>query len=97
MDVEGYEAACLRGMMNLVKKFRPIIFLECIDDTSSAEVSSILSELGYSFFLVDDMTGEISKVNSITAEIDSCGKIIMNRLNRIAMPDDRLLNAIQSN
>jgi FkbM family methyltransferase len=96
MDVEGHEAACLRGMLDIVKKSRPIIFLECIDETSSAEVSLKLSNLGYSFFLIDDITGEVSKVKSITAELDSSGKIIMHRLNRIAMPDDRLLNAISN-
>jgi hypothetical protein len=52
------------------------------------EVSENLSQLGYCFYLVDDLNGEITRVEKLTPETDGAGKVLMNRLNRIALPNE---------
>lgn len=96
MDVEGHEPSCLGGMANAISTSRPIIFLESVVEKSSSLSSSILSEMGYCFFTVDDISGQISKVDTISSEIDINGNIAMHRLNRIAVPKDRIDDLIYS-
>ena len=96
IDVEGHEAPCLRGMINLIEKYLPVIFLECISSDSGIEVTSILKNLGYLFFIIDDHTGEISQVENISPEIDTNNKLLMSKLNRIAIPNKELLSYLHS-
>jgi hypothetical protein len=95
IDVEGHEASCLRGMINLIEKCRPVIFLECISSVSGIEVTSLLRKLDYLFFIIDDVTGEISPVDDISPEIGTNGKIVMSRLNRIGIPSKELISYLK--
>jgi FkbM family methyltransferase len=96
IDVEGHEAPCLRGMINLIEKCRPVIFLECISSVSGIEVTSLLRKLDYLFFIIDDVTGEISPVDDISPEFDTNGKLVMSRLNRIGIPSKDLISYFKS-
>ncbi len=96
IDVEGFEAACLRGMTNLVGKSRPIIFFECTDRAAGLEVHKRLSQLGYVFFVSDEATGQVTRVAQIEPAVDAKGGLLMNQLNRIALPSERLIEDLQS-
>ena len=96
IDVEGHEAPSLRGMLNLIHENRPVIFLECISIDSGVAVTKILKNLNYLFFLIDDITGEIIPVDTIYPQVDADKKLIMNRLNRIALPSEELLKYMES-
>ncbi len=89
IDVEGYEANCLRGMKKILNN-KPTIFFECIDPTSGAEVEEILSAYGYKFHEVNDLTGSIDMVNKITPHYGDDNKIVMHRINRIASMSELL-------
>lgn len=60
VDVEGYEMAVLRGARRILREDRPVLFLEVHPHrlgqlgTSMAEISRLLTELGYRAF---DLTG----------------------------------------
>jgi FkbM family methyltransferase len=97
IDVEGYEGACLRGMISLIAKSRPIIFLECIEATSGKEVSYILQNLGYYFCIVDDSSGQISNVDNIEPMLNHSGELNKSCLNRVALPNKELLDFVISN
>ncbi len=58
IDVEGYEEKVIKGGLNTIKKFKPIIVMECMDDYSKKEPISKLNlenkyksllDLGYTY------------------------------------------------
>jgi FkbM family methyltransferase len=85
IDVEGYEGNCLRGMKRMLQSDHPIIFFECINSKSGKEVQNILDDLGYQFFIINDETGDIRKINEIHPMFNKDGGIDMNLLNRVAI------------
>jgi FkbM family methyltransferase len=96
IDVEGFEAACLRGMANLVKKSRPIIFFECTNLAAGLEVQRQLSQLGYVFFVSDELTGQVTRALDVAPVTNEKGGLLMNQLNRIALPDEGLIEELRS-
>jgi FkbM family methyltransferase len=88
IDTEGFEAECLRGMSALIKHSHPIIFFECILKNPGKEVEEILKEQDYVFYIVDDKSGLIELTDTIRPENDTKGKLIMSKLNRIAVYKD---------
>jgi FkbM family methyltransferase len=96
IDVEGHEGPCLRGMASLITESRPIIFIECIEGKSGKDVSSVLQNLGYSFCLIDDGSGEITSVDSIEPQIDKFGVLNHLQLNRVAVPNKKILEHVLS-
>ncbi len=84
IDVEGHEAKVLLGGISLIKKYKPVIFFECLSDDAGLAVSSILEPIGYKFWMVDDLREVTVPIPQLKAELDSNGAIIMSRLNRIA-------------
>jgi len=68
LDIEGAEPLALKGMMRLVKKNNPVIFLEFtpnliqrISGISSDDFLDILFGLGYEISIINELTGETSK------------------------------------
>lgn len=53
VDVEGSEALVLEGATNLLRQFRPILFLDTHNREAHAGTLSILTELGYRFEILD--------------------------------------------
>jgi len=88
IDVEGLEPQVLRGANRIVEQSRPIIFLECIDEQSGNDVQRILSEFGYSYFMVCDASAKLIPIDSIRPALTIEGQIDMSRLNRIAVPSE---------
>lgn len=87
IDVEGFEGPCLSGMREIISSSEPIIFFECIDKNAGMECQDILSAFGYQFFESDDRSGRIEPVRQVAPVLDATGKPVMNRLNRIAVPE----------
>lgn len=60
LDIEGAEELALRGAMDLLHRFRPILIMEANNSlqhshkVSVGGVLNILTELGYSFFVVSN-------------------------------------------
>jgi len=86
IDTEGYESQVIAGMLGILKSAQPIIFFECIELASGANVEAHLKSLGYRFLEVDDDAGTIKPVDVISPILDSRGKPIHSRANRIALP-----------
>ena len=47
-----------------------------------------LSALGYRFYLVDEISGEITQAAEVKPALDEKGGLLKYRLNRIALPDE---------
>jgi FkbM family methyltransferase len=84
LDVEGYEATCLRGMTALLDRAAPDIFFECVDKAGGQAVQAILQPLGYQFFEIDDHASTVTETRVIEPQYDGWGRILMSRLNRVA-------------
>ena len=50
IDVEGMEAAVIRGARKTIEKFRPILYVENDRDDRSAELIELLQSLGYNLY-----------------------------------------------
>lgn len=83
IDVEGHEQNVLRSMSRVLSECHPDIILECIDPEGSAQCSRILSEQGYSFYLIDDQDFTLTQTATLQP-ISAGGKPDMNRLSRLA-------------
>lgn len=57
VDVETHEPEVLEGMIEILKKDRPAIIIEILNDEVALKVNGILSTLDYSFFILDDYRG----------------------------------------
>lgn len=47
IDVEGMEAAVLRGGIETIRRDRPLIFAEAIDQSARKQLAAVLEPLGY--------------------------------------------------
>ena len=87
IDTEGHEAQCLKGMRAIIVTAKPIIFFECIGAASGLAVQEVLVPLGYSFLEVDDELETITPVAAVVPHFGPTGKVLQNRVNRIALPE----------
>lgn len=62
IDVEGFEYKVLRGAVKSIQKFKPLLFIELIDEylkkkgSSASQLVQFVSSLGYNVFDADDMS-----------------------------------------
>tara|TARA_B100002019_G_C21236251_1_gene582923 strand:+ start:730 stop:1566 length:837 start_codon:yes stop_codon:yes gene_type:complete len=47
IDVEGMEMSVLKGSIELIKKYKPLIYIECRRETDYVPVHNWMSEVGY--------------------------------------------------
>lgn len=65
MDIEGYEYFALKGMKQILEKFKPIILLEINPfflkgfDINEADFSNLVSDLGYRLYRYDQGSGKL--------------------------------------
>jgi FkbM family methyltransferase len=90
IDTEGHELNCLIGMKNIISVNFPTIFFECISRAND-KLEKLLIGFGYELFLVNDSTGEICRVNTVSPKFDSKGNLMMSSINRIAVHPSRNL------
>jgi FkbM family methyltransferase len=57
IDVETLEPAVLRGMGDLLQRFRPTMLIEVLSDGAGAELERLVSGLDYLYFDVDEERG----------------------------------------
>jgi FkbM family methyltransferase len=68
IDIEGAELFALKGMLNTLKKFKPVLLLEISENVlkgnsiSSSDVFNFLDQLGYSPYTIEK-SGEIKPFN----------------------------------
>lgn len=54
VDVEGFEEKVIRGALETIKKYRPVIMLEAWDRSNTIEnIIMLLSDLGYDFSFIE--------------------------------------------
>mgnify|MGYP001258121299 CR=1 FL=1 len=56
IDVETHEPAVLRGFADLIRKDRPSMLIEILNEKVASEVSEIIKGLDYVYFNIDDVT-----------------------------------------
>jgi len=59
LDVERHECFVLEGMGELLKKIRPVILLEVLDEDSAQSVRPFFEGLNYVFLNIDELKGYI--------------------------------------
>ena len=47
MDIEGAEPAAIRGALNIIKQYKPVLFIEIHSAALMSEIGALLSPLGY--------------------------------------------------
>jgi hypothetical protein len=57
IDTEGHEVSVIKGLKNIIDKFRPVIFFEHIS-LSNKEVMALVPE-GYDLYSVSDKDGTL--------------------------------------
>lgn len=62
IDLEGHELPALKGMLETLKKFKPAILIEILNNQDQAS-EKLLKELGYEKFFIDDH-GNLSQTNN---------------------------------
>jgi FkbM family methyltransferase len=53
VDVEGSEDLVLAGAVNLLRRDRPAVICECLEETKTAEIEGLLNALGYVAFRIE--------------------------------------------
>jgi hypothetical protein len=62
IDTEGSENLVLKGGLNLIKKFKPIIIMEFWPDDNHLEAVEILFENNYNVYKIDE-NGNLTEVD----------------------------------
>lgn len=56
IDVETHEPAVLRGFQELLRRDRPTMLIEILNDEVARQVSRLVDGLGYRYYNIDDLT-----------------------------------------
>jgi len=73
VDIEGAEVYFLKGGMNVLKKYKPILFMELHNVFASCTVFQILKELGYQFHLLSEEWGNRVQIAATYNEPEAIG------------------------
>ncbi len=65
IDVETHEPEVLIGMGEYLKKFKPTIIIEVLDNEIAEKLNHIVEGLGYLYFNIDDQKNSIRQVSKI--------------------------------
>ena len=66
IDVETHEPAVLRGFHELIKRDRPSMLIEILNDEVAQQVSALLEGLEYQYYNIDDVTWPPPRVQELT-------------------------------
>lgn len=83
IDVEGKEESVLMGMQQTLAKHKPMIALECLEQTSWRSIRTMLASLGYSDFLVLDRSPKGGPVGSAIKKL-----VLGTRVNLVCVRDE---------
>ena len=59
-DTEGHELECLRGSEKTIKKSKPIVMVETLDDESLFSIIEYMRQFSYDYFTIDENCGYFS-------------------------------------
>jgi FkbM family methyltransferase len=65
IDVEGHELAVIKSLYSQIKLSRPAILIEIIGEKNAQEISSLLANLEYYFFSIDEKLSSTNQVNEL--------------------------------
>lgn len=54
IDVETYEPTVLRGFVDLIRRDKPTMLIELLNDTVAQQVAELVDGLGYAYYNIDD-------------------------------------------
>ncbi|MBK9421162.1 MAG: FkbM family methyltransferase [Flavobacteriales bacterium] len=66
IDVETHEAAVLRGFLEVLRRDKPTLLIELLNDNVAAEVAQLIGGLGYLYFNIDDVTWPPLQTKTLT-------------------------------
>lgn len=66
IDVETHEPAVLKGFLELLRRDRPTMLIELLNDDVAARVAELLHGLDYSYFNIDDVNWPPERVTSLS-------------------------------
>ena len=66
IDVETHEPEVLEGMGVYLKKFKPTMLIEILEDEVGEKVQKQLEGMGYLYFNIDELKGTVRRVEKIT-------------------------------
>jgi FkbM family methyltransferase len=66
IDVETHEAAVLRGFLDVLRRDKPTLLIEILNDQVANEVSALLDGLGYGYYNIDDVTWPPVKTDQLS-------------------------------
>jgi FkbM family methyltransferase len=85
------EVDCLLGMKSILEKARPVVFFECTNARTGADIQSVLAGYGYRFYEIAEMEGTVNRVEVVEPRLDAQGNLLEFRKNRIATVEDGVI------
>lgn len=87
IDVETHEPEVLIGMGEYLKKFKPTMIIEVLDNEIAEKLNHILGELDYLYFNIDDANNSVRQTFKITKSdywnFLICNEYVAQKLNLI--------------
>lgn len=65
IDVETHEPAVLRGFHKILKRDKPSLLIEILNDQVAEEVTTLVEGLGYAYYNIDDVSWPPAKVEHL--------------------------------
>ena len=59
LDVEMHEPEAIEGMITMLKKNKPTIFVEILNNSLGERIEELVSSLGYCYFMIDEVNEPI--------------------------------------
>lgn len=56
IDVEMHEPEAIQGMLNIIKRDKPSMLIEVLNDEIGEKIESQISDIGYLYFTIDEVT-----------------------------------------
>lgn len=66
IDVETHEPAVLRGFIDILRRDRPSMLIEILNEKVASEVTEIIRDLDYVYYNIDDITWPPRKVDALS-------------------------------
>lgn len=81
IDAEGAEHLVLAGAREVIKRDMPDLFIELLTSADLHSLATFFDGLGYTYFKINDRTGELCKVEALSAggDMDTLNSFITRR------------------
>ena len=81
IDAEGAEHLVLAGAREVIKRDMPDLFVELLTSADLQSLATFFDGLGYTYFKINDRTGELGRVEALSAggDMDTLNSLITRR------------------